>query len=169
MNIIKKQYWDLNNEDMHKLYELGQASGALESVFYDTSVSPELFELFARRAECFGAIQDEQGTFIGLFFLNHFEGGSARLNLGLFNEQPISVIAWEAVIEWCFNTFEFRCLTFVMPAHQQKRTVVSALGWQYLGIIPGMCWVEKRKRCVDGHLYVTVPYTHRTLPTKRIE
>ena len=151
-----KQYWDLSDDDLRQLYDQALKDELLDRVAYDAKLNRSLFPLFARRAECFCGLR-AGGRWNGFFYLSRFEGATARLHLALPGS-AVPAAAVRQVLDWCFETFEFKSLFIVAPAGDaQAAALWPALGAERLADIPGLCWLENRKKNVPGRLFVMRP------------
>lgn len=147
-----KQYWDLTDGDLHAVYDHAVREKILDRVFYDATLSRKMFPLFVRQTECFCALRSERSP-AGFFSLSRFEGATARLRLGLSGRDR-SDQAVEA-LDWCFSTFEFKSLLLVCPASDSEAAELClGLGAARLAEIPGLCWLEKKKKSVAGTLFM---------------
>lgn len=152
-------YWEMNDSQLAELYQVGKADGALDLVIFDASVTLDLFCLFARRQEVFGAVYDHNNKPLGFFYLNTFEGASARLHFCTFkaareNRHEIG----RKVLKWCFETFEFKSLIGAVPViYSGACDYAREMGGREIGWIPGMCWIERLKRTVGALMFVFEP------------
>ena len=148
-----RQYWDLSDEDIQAVYDQAERGKLLDRAAYDVGLNRKLFHFFARRAECFCAVYAEK-RLAGFFYLSRFEGATARLHLALA-AAPDGVrqdLARQA-LDWCFSTFDFKSLFIVAPAGDAEAAELwTSLGAQTLAEVPGLCWLEKKKKNVPGRL-----------------
>ena len=150
-----KQYWQLSDKDIDALYDSAVAEKVLEMVAYDMPVNRELFHLFAKRAEVFAAVYDG-ATHQAFFYLSHFEGSVARLHFCFFKTgRPDRHEIGRLVLNWCFDSFDFKCLISVPPATNFGAVKYAReMGGREVGKLPGFCWIEKLKRVVDGIMFI---------------
>lgn len=172
-----KLYWEMSDAGLEELYEIGRAEGVLDHVLYDVRADKNLFLIFARKAEVFGAVYAPGGAFrprgaeerspgrpkdgrpLGFFYLDSFEGSTARLHFCLFRAGRNERLAvGRQVLDWCFETFEFKSLVGVVPALNPGAVgYARAMGGRCLGLIPGACWIERLRRTVAGVQFVFKP------------
>ncbi len=166
-----KLYWEMTDEELGRIYDQARKEGALDLVAYDAAVSRDLFMLFARRAEVFGAVHGEEEIPLGFFYLNAFEGRTARMHFCfLAAGRPERREIGRTVLKWCFATFDFECLVGIVPAIN-RGAVAFALeaGGRRMGEIPGCCWIEKLKRTVAGVQFLFPPPNRETKPAAAVE
>lgn len=156
-----KLYWHLSDEDLGRLYDIGKADGVLDLVAFDANISREMFALFAQRVEFFGAVYGggDGGEPMGFFYLTSFEGGTARLHFCNFRvARPFLAELGRLVLDWCFETFEFKSLIGIVPAFNVGAIrFAREMGGREMGRIPGMCWMERLKRAVSGIQFLFLP------------
>lgn len=151
-----KQYWDLSDNDIYAVYDHAAGENFLTGAVYDASLSREMFQLFARQAECFCAVLVNGGNY-GFFYLSRFEGATARLHLALPGGEAdgLREDVGRRILDWCFSIFEFKSLLAVTPAADAEAARLwSALGAGRLSEVPGLCWLEQKKRSVPGALFL---------------
>lgn len=153
-----KQYWDLNDDDVQAVYDHAVDEKLLDRVVYDAGLNRKMFPLFVRRAECFCAVRSG-GNPAGFFYLSHFEGATARLHLALAAKPSADRDALVCrVLDWCFETFDFKSLLIITPADDQDASKLwTSLGADRLAEVPGLCWLEKKKKNVTGNLFLLHP------------
>ena len=152
-------YWSLSDDDLSRLYSQAKADGALDVMAYDLAVSEDLFVLFARKAEVFGAVYGSKKDPLGFFYLTGFEGGTARIHFCLFRAGRADRLEiGRQVLAWCFETFEFQCLLGVVPEiNQGAARFAENCGGLKMGKVPGFCWVDRLKRAVGGLQFLFTP------------
>ncbi len=158
-NFDIKLYWHLTDGEFGRLYDVGQRDGVLDMVAFDTQVSRDMFILFARRTEVFGAVYDDRRVPMGFFYLTSFEGGTARLHFCNFKAaRPVLAELGRLVLNWCFETFEFQSLIGIVPSFNGGAIrFAREMGGREMGRIPGACWVERLKRAVSGIQFLFLP------------
>lgn len=151
-----KLYWELSDAALERLYEIGRREGILDHVLYDVSADRNLFVIFARKAEVFGSVYARDGEPAGFFYLDSFEGSTARLHFCFFKSgRKRRHDIGRQVLNWCFETFEFKCLKGVIPAvNPGAMRYACEMGGRFRGFIPGNCWLERRRRTVSGALFI---------------
>lgn len=151
-----KLYWELSDEALERLYEIGRQEGVLDHALYDVSADLNLFLIFARKAEVFGSVYAQNGEEAGFFYLDSFEGSTARLHFCFFKagrERRHEI--GRQVLNWCFETFEFKCLKGLIPViNSGAIRYAGEMGGRFWGFIPGNCWLEKLRRTVAGALFI---------------
>ncbi len=154
-----KLYWHLTDEELGHLYDIGWRDGVLDMVAFDAHVSREMFIMFTRRVEVFGAVYDDRRIPMGFFYRTSFEGGTARLHFCNFRAaRPVLGELGRLVLNWCFETFEFQSLTGIVPSFNGGAvTFARKMGGREMGRIPGACWVERLKRAVSGIQFLFLP------------
>lgn len=159
MDILEiKTQWQLSDEQLSNIYEAARREGVLGLVAFDTAVDEEGFLLFARRVEVFGSGFDDQGRPLGFFYLTSFEGSTARLHFCLLAAgRPHRQFLGRAVIDWCFKTYELESLIGVAPSiNRGACQYAREMGGQEMGVIPGLCWIDRLKRSVGGVQFVFI-------------
>lgn len=112
-----KLYLEMNDEELEELYNTGIQDGSLKLTAYDAQISLALFLLFIRQVDVFGAVYNKAGQAQGLFYLNRFEGDSARIHFCPFKtgREKLDVLG-KMVLEWCFAVFEFKSIVGIVPS-----------------------------------------------------
>lgn len=153
-----KLYWHLSDEELDRLYDIGKGDGVLDIVAFDANVSREMFMMFTRRVEVFGAVYDECIP-MGFFYLTSFEGGTARLHFCNFRAaRPVLAELGRLVLDWCFETLEFQSLIGIVPSFNVGAIrFAREMGGREMGRIPGVCWMERLKRAVSGIQFLFLP------------
>lgn len=149
-------YWQLSEDQLTEVYETARTEGVLSLVAFDVQASEELFLIFARQAEVFGVVYGPDGRPLGFFYLTGFEGSTARAHFCYFQagRERRGVIG-RAVLDWCFSTFELRSLIGVIPSiNPGACRYAREMGGREMGLIPGLCWIARLRRCVGGVQFV---------------
>lgn len=156
MNFGLKLYWQLSDDDLSKIYQTAKREGVLNLVAFDVDINEECFKLFARRVEVFGAAFNDEGRPVGFFFLANFEGATARFHFCFLKAgRKDRRVIGQTVLDWCFGTFEFQSLIGVIPSiNQGACQFAREMGGKEMGIIPGMCWINRLKRSVGGVQFI---------------
>lgn len=151
-----KLYWEMTEARLAEIYRTARREGVIDQVAFDAAVNEECFLLFARRVEVFGAGFDDRGRPLGFFYLNNFEGATARLHFCLFEAgRPRRLELGRRVLDWCFETFEFKALLGLVPTvNPAAIDYARRMGGRESALIPGLCWIERLKRTVDAVQFI---------------
>lgn len=151
-----KLYWEMSESEIERLFETARREGALDQTAYDLRVDKNLFMIFAGRAEVFGTVYDREVRPFGFFYLDSFEGSTARIHFCLFEAgRPVRHELGRLVLNWCFETFDFKCLRGVIPAiNAGAVNYAREMGGSFRGLIPGSCWIERLRRTVAGAHFI---------------
>lgn len=151
--------WEMSEAELERLYEEGKADGALGLVSYDMPMTYEVFSLFARRCEVLAACYGAGSKPLGFFYLNDFEGSTARLHFCLYQagRGDRHEIGRQA-LKWCFDTFKFKSLIGAVPViYSGACDYAREMGGREMGWIPGLCWIERLKRAVGALVFIFEP------------
>jgi|GEM_PF-6590184 len=149
-------YWQLSEDQLTEIYETALGEGVLDLVAFDAKVDEGSFLIFARRAPVFGVGCGPEGQPLGFFYLTGFEGRAARVHFCFFKAgRELRSFLGRAVLDWCFSVFELQSLIGVVPAiNPGACQYAREMGGLMMGIVPGMCWIERLKRAVGGVQFV---------------
>lgn len=151
-----RQFYEMSGHDLTRLYQEAERDGVFEWVGHDCLMTGDHFNLVARQAEVFAGVYDEGGNPSAFFFLTDFEGMSAHIHFGVLRRgRPRRRAIGRTVLAWCFETFAFHSLVGVAPEiNRPARLYALELGGRRLGAVPGLCWMARPKKCVDGIIFV---------------
>lgn len=151
-----KLYWEMNDAEVESLYEIGFREKALDHVIYDIRADRKIFLIFTGRAEVFGAVYDTAEAPMGFFYLDSFEGSTARIHFCFFKAgRGDCYEIGRQVLKWCFETFDFKCIRGIVPAFNVGVIrYAHKLGGRFRGFIPGNCWIERLKRSMAGAQFI---------------
>lgn len=149
-------YWELSDSQLSEIYHTARRENLLDHVAFDAPVNEECFMLFARRVEVFGTVYDPENRPVGFFYLTNFEGSTARIHFCLFEAgHRRRVAVGGRVLDWCFEVFEFKALIGVIPSINTGAIgFARKMGGREVARIPGLCWIEKLKRSVNGVQFI---------------
>lgn len=154
-----KLFWDMDYGEIDRIYDVGEAEGALKAVMYMAPMDRYMFACFARNCVVFGAGFDQAGNVLGFFYLDGFEGATARLHFCFFEAGRKDRHALgHQVMEMCFKQFHLKALIGVVPSiYSGACDYAREVGGREVGRIPGMCWFERLRRNVGAVMFVFEP------------
>lgn len=151
-----KLHWGLSDAQLSEIYQTAKKEGVLSLVAFDGDIDEKGFMLFAKDVAVFGSGFDDQGRPLGFFYLTSFEGATARLHFCFFQAgRAQRHLLGRQVMGWCFKTFRFESLIGIVPViNRGACQYAREVGGKEMGVIPGICWIDRLKRAVSGVQFI---------------
>jgi hypothetical protein len=155
MAYIFKGSWELTPEQCGEIYDAAVAERKLDIVLFAREYTRDDF-ITEFQAASAATSYDDQGQPRGFIYLTSFEGRTARLHFCPFGvARPYLYDLAGAAMEWAYRVYDLDALLGAVPViNQGACRFAEAMGGVSLGVIPGLCYIRRLGRHVDGAMYL---------------
>lgn len=157
-DLIFKTADQMSGAELAALYSAGQNDKALHAVAYALPwlITADYFFNFASSVDVFCGGFDVAGEPWGFFYLDSFEGETARLHFCPYRSARADIDdCGRRAIDWCFKHYDLQCLIGIVPEpYFSAADFARRMGGREMGKVPGIAPMARLKRALAGHIFI---------------
>lgn len=139
---------------LYPVYDSIKTDGKLEMVFYDEpAISFDKFLGYMKDPynHVVFVIDKKNNRFVFIAWINGLERTFAYSHFTSIGEKTYSTIIGKMVLEyWTEVQPDMQILGITPETYTAANKVAAKIGYKAIGTIPGLCYIEKKKKIVGG-------------------